>query len=91
MTWPEPQDWFRLVVCGVAVTAAQLLMAQSFRVAEATVVLPIDFTKIVWDALIGYLAFGEVVDVWTWIGAAVIFSGISYITYRERKLAKALK
>jgi drug/metabolite transporter (DMT)-like permease len=55
------------------------------------VVLPIDFTKIVWGALIGYLAFGEVVDLWTWIGAAVIFSGITYITYRERKLAKALK
>ncbi|MCK5361513.1 MAG: DMT family transporter, partial [Gammaproteobacteria bacterium] len=87
-TWPDGQAWFWLVVCGVAGTAAQLLMAQSFRVAEATVVLPIDFTKIVWGALIGYLAFGEVVDVWTWIGAAVIFSGITYITYRERKLAK---
>ena len=35
--------------------------------------------------------FGEVVDIWTWIGAGVIFSGITYITYRERKLAKALK
>ena len=90
-TWPDPEAWFWLVVCGVAGTAAQLLMAQSFRVAEATVVLPIDFTKIVWGALIGYLAFGEVVDVWTWIGAAVIFSGITYITYRERKLAKPLK
>jgi hypothetical protein len=30
-------------------------------------------------------------DVLTWIGAAVIFSGITYITYRERKLAKSLK
>ncbi len=90
-TWPDPATWFWLVVCGVSGTVAQLLMAQSFRVAEATVVLPFDFTKIVWGALIGYLAFGEVVDMWTWIGAAVIFSGITYITYRERKLAKPLK
>ena len=36
-------------------------------------VLPFDFTKIVWGALIGYLAFGEVVDIWTWLGAGVIF------------------
>jgi drug/metabolite transporter (DMT)-like permease len=86
-TWPDPAGWFWLVVCGVSGTAAQLLMAQSFRVAEATVVLPFDFTKIVWGALIGYLVFGEVVDIWTWIGAAVIFSGVTYITYRERKLA----
>ena len=90
-TWPDPATWFWLVVCGVSGTVAQLLMAQSFRVADATVVLPFDFTKIVWGALIGYLAFGEVVDIWTWIGAAVIFSGITYITYRERKLAKSLK
>jgi len=86
-TWPEPEAWLWLVVCGVSGTAAQLLMAQSFRVADATVVLPFDFTKIVWGALIGYLVFGEIVDIWTWMGAAVIFSGVTYITYRERKLA----
>jgi drug/metabolite transporter (DMT)-like permease len=86
-TWPEPAAWAWLVVCGVSGTAAQLLMAQSFRVAEATVVLPFDFSKIVWGALIGYLAFGEAVDIWTWAGAAVIFSGVTYITYRERNLA----
>jgi drug/metabolite transporter (DMT)-like permease len=86
-TWPEPTAWFWLVVCGVTGTVAQLLMTQSFRVAEATVVLPFDFTKIVWGALIGYLAFGEAVDVWTFAGAAVIFSGVTYITYRERNLA----
>jgi len=85
-TWPEPSAWFWLVVCGVSGTVAQLLMAQSFQVADATVVLPFDFTKIVWGALIGYLAFGEAVDIWTWVGAAVIFSGVTYITYRERNL-----
>ena len=86
-TWPEPAAWFWLVFCGVTGTVAQLLMTQSFRVAEATVVMPLDFTKIVWGALIGYLAFGETVDVWTFAGAAVIFSGVTYITYRERNLA----
>ena len=86
-SWPSPEAWMWLVICGVSGTIAQLLMAQSFRVAEATVVLPFDFTKIVWGALIGYLAFGEVVDVWMWVGAAGIFSGVTYITYRERALA----
>jgi len=88
-TWPSPEMWFWLVVCGVFGTIAQLLMAQSFRVADATVVLPFDFTKIVWGALIGYLAFGEVVDIWTWVGAGVIFSGVTYITYRERNMASS--
>lgn len=87
-TWPTWEAWCWLLVCGISGTAAQLLMAQSFRVAEATAVLPFDFTKIVWGALIGYLAFGEVVDGWTWVGAGVIFAGVTYITYRERKVAK---
>jgi drug/metabolite transporter (DMT)-like permease len=86
-TWPEPAAWFWLVFSGVTGTVAQLLMTQSFRVADATVVMPFDFTKIVWGALIGYLAFGEAVDFWTFAGAAVIFSGVTYITYRERNLA----
>lgn len=90
-TWPSAEAWFWLVVCGVTGTLAQLLMTQSFRVADATVVMPFDFTKIVWGALIGYLIFGEVVDAWTWIGAAVIFAGVTYITYRERQLATTEK
>jgi len=90
-TWPGPEAWFWLAFCGVTGTLAQLLMTQSFRVADATVVMPFDFTKIVWGALIGYLVFGEVVDVWTWVGAAVIFSGVTYITYRERQLSGTAK
>ena len=41
--------------------------------ADATAVMPIDFTKLPFVALIAYLAFAEIPDLWTWIGAAVIF------------------
>jgi drug/metabolite transporter (DMT)-like permease len=89
--WPTPVEWFWLLVCGVFGTLGQLLMAQSFQVADATVVLPLDFTKIIWGALIGYFAFGESVDAWTWAGAAIIFAGVTYITYREGQLAGSRK
>ena len=85
--WPSPMAWFWLLVTGISGTVAQLLMAQSFRHADASVVLPLDFTKIIWGGMIGYFAFGENVDVWTWMGATVIFAGVMYITYRERQLA----
>ena len=88
-TWPTLEQWLWLVLCGVAGTVAQLLMTQSFRLADATVVLPLDFTKIVWGAVIGWFAFGESVDAWTWIGAVTIFSGVTYITLRERELARS--
>jgi drug/metabolite transporter (DMT)-like permease len=36
--------------------------------------------------LLGYLAFAETIDAWTWIGALIIFSSAVYITHRESRL-----
>jgi drug/metabolite transporter (DMT)-like permease len=58
-------------------------MAQAFRVAEATAVLPLDFMKLVWGAAIGYLLFAEVPDAGIWIGGTTIFAAATYIVYRE--------
>jgi drug/metabolite transporter (DMT)-like permease len=41
--------------------------------------------------LIGVIAFGEIPDLWTWIGAAVIAGSISYIAYREATLRQQKK
>ena len=70
------------------IEAAALSGAQVV-IADTTAVMPFDFTKLLWAALIGYLAFGQVPDVWVWIGGAVIFSSTVYLTYREARLARA--
>jgi drug/metabolite transporter (DMT)-like permease len=63
---------------------AQYCMTEALRQADTAVVMPIDFFKLIWVALIAYLAFGERADLYTWIGGAVIFSSTLYIAYRER-------
>jgi len=88
-SWPTSTQFAWLAVCGVTGTLAQLLMAQAFRTADASLVLPLDFTKVVWGAIIAWLWFGEVVGIWTWVGALVIFSGATYIAIRERNLERA--
>lgn len=88
-TWPQGVQWLGLIACGVIGTVAQWVLTQAFRVADATVVLPLDFAKLVWGSLIGYFVFGELVDAWTWIGAIIIFSGATYIAFRERRLEQA--
>lgn len=87
-SWPTLAQLGWLAICGVTGTLAQLLMAQAFRVADTSVVLPLDFMKVVWGAAIAWLWFGEVVDFWTWVGAVIIFCGATYIAFRERKLEK---
>lgn len=46
---------------------------------------------LVWGAAIGWFAFGELIDVWTWLGAVIIFSGSTYIAYRERQVERERK
>ena len=84
--WPNAEQWVWLVAVGVVGTLSQMAMAQSFRVADATAVLPFDFSKLIWGTLIGFFVFAEVPDVWTWIGGIIIFAGATYIAYRESQL-----
>ena len=87
-TWPSGDELAVLAVIGVAGTVAQMCMTHSLRIADTMVVLPFDFTKLVWGALFAWILFGEVMDGWTLLGSLVIFSGGLYVAYRERQLAR---
>ena len=73
-----------LMVAGALGTLGQLSISQAMRLADATVVMPLDFTRLVWSALLGFLLFAEVPDVATVVGGTVIFTSVVYIAYRER-------
>ena len=45
--------------------------------------MPVDFVRLIWVSIIGYFAFSEVPDLFTWIGGAIIFASALYIAYRE--------
>ena len=60
--WPNPDQLLWLVVIGICGSFAQLCLAQAFRDADATLVLPMDFTKLIWASLIGFFFFAEVPD-----------------------------
>lgn len=85
-TWPTPDQWPWLVAIGIIGTASQVSFTHSFRLADATAVLPFDFGKLIWSAIIGFLVFSQVLDIWVWIGGAMVFSGGLYIAWRERKV-----
>ncbi|WP_323797323.1 DMT family transporter [Nisaea sp.] len=70
------------ITAGLA-TLGHLLMTQGFKVAEMSAIQPIKFVQLVWSALIGFAIFGEVPEIFTWIGAAIIVGSISYIAHRE--------
>jgi drug/metabolite transporter (DMT)-like permease len=87
-TWPVGMQWPLLLVAAVFGTMGQLCVAKAFAYADTTIVLPFDFAKIIWGAMLGYVFFGEYVNAYTWIGGIVIFAGATYVAYRERQLEK---
>tara|TARA_Y100001960_G_C14623547_1_gene801939 strand:- start:12 stop:965 length:954 start_codon:yes stop_codon:yes gene_type:complete len=86
--WPTVDEFMWLILVGVSGTCAHLAMTKAFAIAETTVIMPFDFTRLPFTALIGYIAFSEVPDIWTWIGAAIIFSSTFYIALREAQIER---
>jgi drug/metabolite transporter (DMT)-like permease len=82
--WPSPEQLAWLALIGLIGGGAQYLMTESLAGADASVVMPVDFTKLIWVASIAYLVFGEVPDLFTWLGGAMIFASTVYIAYREQ-------
>ncbi len=76
-----------LIGIGICGSIAQICLAESFRHADATLVLPIDFTKLIWASLIGYFFFGQVPEIWIWVGALVVCSAVFYNAWQERRSA----
>ena len=86
--WPAPELWIWLLPLGLSAVLGHLMFVKAFSCADASAVLPFDFLRLPFSALFGWLAFGEVSDTWTWVGAAVIFSSTFYISRREAQLRR---
>lgn len=83
----EALGWLALLAaCG---TGGHYCMTRAFGLADLTVVMPFDFTRLPISALLAFLIFAEVPTIWTWIGGAVIFASTFYIARRESQVARA--
>lgn len=86
---PEGMQWLWLLAIGALGTLGQIAVAQSLKEAEVGVVMPFDFCKLIWVAILGYLLFAEVPGLYVWLGGALIFAASTYIAYRENQVARA--
>lgn len=86
--WPQPLTWVWLAAMGLGATLAHLALNRAFGLADISAVLPFDFFRLVFVAILGLAFFDERPDMWMWIGAAVIFCATLYIAHREAAVAK---
>lgn len=84
-TW-EQIGWLFLVA--LFATAGHYTMTLALAAAPVTVTQPVTFLQLVWATLLGWLVFGEGIDVWVVIGGSVILASVSFITWREAVLRR---
>ena len=77
--------WLWAIVMGIGSLTAHYCLARALSLADATIVVPLDFLRLPLIALVGFLVYSERIDIWVLIGAAVIFAGNYYSVRREHR------
>lgn len=72
--------------CGVIAALGLTLLTQAYRVAEANVVAPFEYTGLIWSVLYGWLFWREWPDPVGWVGILIIVAAGTYVFYRERSM-----
>ncbi|QDC36062.1 DMT family transporter [Sphingobium fuliginis] len=84
----DAMTWGLLLLIGVTGGIAQICMTAALRWAPVSVVLPMDYSSIVWTTLLGWAIWGNWPITTTWIGAALIVGSGLYIAWREHVRAR---
>jgi drug/metabolite transporter (DMT)-like permease len=88
--WVTPSrfDMVFLVAIGAISIAAQFSINRSLKLAPASVVVPYQYSMLVWAILFGYIGFGDVPDRYMLAGSAIIVGAGLYIFHREQMVAR---
>ena len=88
--WETPSSIIFLYtfLAALSGTILHIALIYSYKLVDLTLTQPFTFLSLIWASLFGYYIFGEEPDIFTWLGAIIIFSGVLIIFYRESYLKK---
>ena len=85
---PSPIIFLYTFLAALSGTILHIALIYSYKLVDLTLTQPFTFLSLIWASLFGYNVFGEEPDIFTWLGATIIFSGVLIISYRESYLKK---
>jgi drug/metabolite transporter (DMT)-like permease len=80
---PTPHDWMLFSTIAVTGVIGQYATTAAYRLGEASLLAPLQYTSLIWAALFGYLIFGDVPTLTLWMGAAIIIAATLYVMQHE--------
>jgi len=87
---PSLKTFIYLILAALCGTVLHLTLNHAFKLVDVSMTQPYSFLNLVFASIIGYFVFDEIPDLYTWIGALIIFTGVLIISYREMKLDKEI-
>jgi drug/metabolite transporter (DMT)-like permease len=83
--WPTPIEWILLIGMGIASFGAQMTNIISYKWGEASLLASLDYVRLLYATLLGWLIFSTLPGASTWIGASIIVFASVYTVWRERQ------
>lgn len=82
---PTPFDLMLMMSCGIIAAAGLTLLTQAYRIGEASVVTPLEYTGLLWSVIYGWVFWRQWPSLPDWTGIAIIIGAGLYILWREAR------
>jgi drug/metabolite transporter (DMT)-like permease len=83
---PGAKDWALFIVSGILGGIGQILVTQSYRHADTSVIAPFEYTTMIWALLFGWFVFGDLPTPTVLTGATIVAATGLFIVWREHQL-----
>ena len=90
--WETPTLTQLLYLLGIAGlgTLGHALVYASLKLGKVSFLLPLDYIRIIWSTLLGFLLFGSLPTLYLYAGTFLIISATAFISYREIQKNKVI-
>ena len=90
--WDQPNlKTIIFILCAaISGTILHIALNHAYKLVDVSMTQPYSFLGLVVSSVIGYFVFSDKPDLYTWLGASVIFCGVILISYRELQLNKEI-
>ena len=89
--WPALPDLALLGSMGVMGTVTQACYIRGMAVGDAAAMAPVDYIRLVFSVMAGFVLFHELPGVWTLVGAGIVVVSTLFITWREHVASQMLR
>lgn len=86
--WKNPSihDILFIILLSFASNKSYYYIGKAYSISDINTVLPFDFSRIVFISIFSFILFNEEIDIWSFIGSAIIIAGPLYINKKNKEL-----